>query len=165
MSSLCDLNYVRTLKTSVGLLWGSLPLISPFVHFALKQFSHSLKQLKSWFCVWSIFVICHVFRLKNNLSTKFHLITPRCGYTQRSQEDYKRIVNLFWSFFHFFHMKVFLNEIFCNLLLKIHIAAPIDYMFCVNHLYNVKFSKCVDFAKICILFWNFIIILNNTKIC
>ncbi len=44
---------------------------------------------------------------------------------------YKRIVNLFQSFFTFY-MKSFLNEIFCNLLLKIHIVAPIDHMFCVN---------------------------------
>jgi hypothetical protein len=68
------------------------------------------------------------------LSTKFHLITPRCGYTQRSQRDYfTKGLRVFFSFFSFFHMKEFLNEIFCNLLLKIHIVAPIDYMFCVNH--------------------------------
>jgi hypothetical protein len=35
--------------------------------------------------------------------------------------------------FHFFDMKQFLNEIFYNLLLKIHIVAPIDYMFCISH--------------------------------
>jgi hypothetical protein len=33
----------------------------------------------------------------------------------------------------FFHMKEFLNKIFCNLLLKIHVVAPIEHMFCVNH--------------------------------
>jgi hypothetical protein len=37
------------------------------------------------------------------------------------------------SFLVLFHMKEFLNEIFCSLLLKIHIVAPMDHMFCVNH--------------------------------
>jgi hypothetical protein len=46
---------------------------------------------------------------------------------------YKRIMNHFLVFFHFFHMKDFLNETFCNLLLKIRMVAPIDHMFCVNH--------------------------------
>jgi hypothetical protein len=41
---------------------------------------------------------------------------------------YKNIVNHFQSF-SLFHMKEFLNEIFYNLLLKIHIIAPIDHMF------------------------------------
>ncbi len=40
-------------------------------------------------------------------------------------------------------MKEFLNEIFCNLLLKIHIVSPIDHMICVNHCWiNMNFSKC-----------------------
>jgi hypothetical protein len=44
-------------------------------------------------------------------------------------------------------MKVFLNEIFFNLLLKMHIVFPIDHMFCVNHFrINMDFSKCVDFV-------------------
>jgi hypothetical protein len=41
---------------------------------------------------------------------------------------YKRNVN-FFGHFSLFHMKGFLNEIFCNLLLKIHIVVPIDHMF------------------------------------
>jgi len=46
-------------------------------------------------------------------------------------------------------MKEFLNEIFCNLLLKIHIVAPIDHMFCVNHCWiYISFSKCVIFFQI-----------------
>jgi hypothetical protein len=32
-----------------------------------------------------------------------------------------------------FSYDFFFNEIFCNLLLKIHIIAPIDHMFYVNH--------------------------------
>jgi hypothetical protein len=42
------------------------------------------------------------------------------------QKDYE-------SFLIIFHMKEFLNEIFCYLLLEIHIVAPIDHMFFVNH--------------------------------
>jgi hypothetical protein len=38
----------------------------------------------------------------------------------------------FFSLFIYFYMKIFLNEIFYNLLLKIHIVV-IDHMFCVNH--------------------------------
>jgi hypothetical protein len=45
---------------------------------------------------------------------------------------YKKTMN-FFSFFSIFHMKEFLNEIFGNLLLKIHIGAPINHMFYVNH--------------------------------
>jgi hypothetical protein len=36
------------------------------------------------------------------------------------------------SFLVLFHVKEFLNEIFCKLLLKVHIIAPIDHVFCVN---------------------------------
>jgi hypothetical protein len=36
-------------------------------------------------------------------------------------------------FFSLFHMSLFLDEIFCNLLFKIHKVAPIDHIFCVNH--------------------------------
>jgi hypothetical protein len=50
----------------------------------------------------------------------------------------------FLVFFSFFHMNFFFNEIFCNLLLKIHIVAPIDHTFLDNHfLINMNFSKCV----------------------
>jgi hypothetical protein len=66
-------------------------------------------------------------------------------------------------FFHFFIWN-FLNKIFCNLLLKIQIVAPIYHMFWVNHCWiNINFSKCVNFAKFCVSSWNFIIILNNIK--
>ncbi len=66
------------------------------------------------------------------------------------QKDYESCL----IFFHFFHMKEFLNEIFCNLLSNIHIVALIDHMFCVNHCWiNMKISKCVNFAKFCISSW------------
>jgi hypothetical protein len=46
-------------------------------------------------------------------------------------------------------MKEFLNEIFCNLLLKIHIVTPIDHMFCVNHCWiDMNFSKFWKFCQI-----------------
>jgi hypothetical protein len=76
-----------------------------------------------------------------------------------SQKDYE-------SFLIFFDMKEFLNEVFCNLLLKIHINALIDHLFCVNHWWiNMNFSKCVNFAKFYVSSWKFNIILNCTKIC
>jgi hypothetical protein len=46
---------------------------------------------------------------------------------------YKRIVNIFLVLFILSYMKKKLNEIFCNLLLKIHIVALTYHMFCVNH--------------------------------
>jgi hypothetical protein len=79
---------------------------------------------------------------------------------------YKRFLNPFLFFFSFFHMKEFFNEIFCNLLLNIHIVAAINNIFYVNHCWiNMIFSKCVNFARFYISFWKFIIILNNAKIC
>jgi hypothetical protein len=46
-------------------------------------------------------------------------------------------------------MKEFLNEIFCNLLLKMHIVASIDHMFCINHCYlNMNFFKVCKFFQI-----------------
>jgi len=63
-------------------------------------------------------------------------------------------------------MNFFLNEIFHNLLLKIHIVAPIYHMFCVNHyLINMIFSKCVNFVRFYVSSSKLIIILNHTKIC
>ncbi len=95
------------------------------------------------------------------------IITCGCGYTQRSQHDYftKRLW-IYFSDFSIFHMKEFLNEIFYNFLLKINIVASIDHMFWVNHCWiNMNISKCVNFARFCVSFWTFIIILNHTKIC
>jgi len=55
---------------------------------------------------------------------------------------------------------------FANLLLKIHIVAPIDHMFRVSHCWiHMKISKCVNFARLYVSSWKFIIILNHTKIC
>jgi hypothetical protein len=90
-----------------------------------------------------------------------------CKYVDKSHQDY--LTKGLWillSFFSLLHMKEFLNEIFCNLLLKINIVAPIDHIFCVNHCWiNIKISKCVDLAKFFFSSWKFIIILNHTKIC
>ncbi len=68
-----------------------------------------------------------------------------CKYIERSQWDYftKGLWVLFSPFW-LFHMKEFLNEIFYNLLLQIHIVAPIDNMFWVNHCWiKMNFLKCV----------------------
>jgi hypothetical protein len=51
----------------------------------------------------------------------------------------------------FLKIKELPHIIFCNLLLKIHIVAPIDHMFYDKHFWiNMKISKCVNFAKFCI---------------
>ncbi len=63
----------------------------------------------------------------NMILSQFHIkLILGCGLHTKKPTRllYKKIMNLFYSFF---------NEIFCNLLLKIHIVAPIDHMFCVNH--------------------------------
>ncbi len=75
-----------------------------------------------------------------------------CKYVDRSQWDYfTKGLWVIFSLFLLFHMKEFLNEIFCNLLLKIHIVFPIDNMFCVNHCWiKMNSSKCVNFARFCI---------------
>jgi hypothetical protein len=90
-----------------------------------------------------------------------------CKYVNRSQQDY--FTKGLWvliSPFSFFHMKEFFNEIFCDLLLKIHIVAPTNHMFFVNHCWiSMIFSKCANFAKFYVSFWKFIITLNHTKIC
>jgi hypothetical protein len=90
-----------------------------------------------------------------------------CEDKQRSQCNYfTKGLCLLFSFFSFFLIKDFLNEFFCNLLLKIHIVVPIYHMFCVNHCWiNINFFKCVNFIRFCVSFWKFIIILNHTKIC
>jgi hypothetical protein len=78
---------------------------------------------------------------------------------------HNRTMNNFRSFVHFF-IWFFFNRIFFNLLLKIHIIAPINHFFFVNHCsINMKISKCANFAKFCVSSWKLIIILNCTKIC
>jgi hypothetical protein len=46
---------------------------------------------------------------------------------------YQKDCESFFSIFHFFHIKEILNEIFCNLLLKIQIVALVYHMSCVSH--------------------------------
>jgi len=115
-------------------------------------------SLKGW-NLWTLFnntgPLPYCDKLKKKaLRTKFKSIIVfnwfiMCGYTQRNQWDYfTKGPWVFFTFFPFFHMKEFLNEIFCNLLLKIHIVTPIDHMFCVNHCWiNMNISKCVSFVK------------------
>ncbi len=94
-------------------------------------------------------------------------VSNGCKYIESNQWDYfTKGLWILFSFFSFFHMKEFFNEIFCNFLFKIHIVAPLNHMFCVNHCrINMFFSKCVNFAKFCTSSWKFIIILNHAKIC
>jgi hypothetical protein len=61
-----------------------------------------------------------------------------------------------WKHFakkHTFHIKEFLNEIFCNFLFIIFTIAPICHMFYVNHFsINMIFEKCIIFFRFCISF-------------
>ncbi len=73
-----------------------------------------------------------------------------------------------WEFlwlFQLFQGRVFLNEIFCNVLLKILIINPIHHMFHVSLCWiNVKVLKVRKFcSKFCISFLKMIIISNHTK--
>ncbi len=79
-----------------------------------------------------------------------------CKYVDKSHRDYfTKGLWILLSFFSFFYKKELLNEIFCNLLLKIHIVAPIDHIFCVNHCWiNIKISKCVNLANFLFSSWN-----------
>jgi hypothetical protein len=73
-----------------------------------------------------------------------------------------------WEFlwlFQLFHGREVLNEIFCNMLLKILIIDPIHHMFRVSLCWiHVKVLKvCRFFFKFCISFKKMIIISNHTK--
>jgi len=133
-------------------------------------------SLKGW-NLWTLFdntwplLYCDILKkkaLKNKFQSKYcvQLVYKVWIHTKEPMGLLYKGPWVFFTFFPFFHMNFFLNEIFCNLLLKIHIVTPIDHMFCVNHCWiNMKISKCVSFARFCVSFWNFIIILNHTKIC
>jgi hypothetical protein len=55
----------------------------------------------------------------------------------------------FFNLFSFFYKKEFFNEIFCNLLRKIHVVVPIDHMFCVKLLLNkYEILKVCKFCQI-----------------
>jgi hypothetical protein len=63
-----------------------------------------------------------------------------CCYFKSTHSSFDKVIIFFtlsclhlFSHFPFFHMKEFLNEIFYNLLLQIHIVAQIYHMFYVNH--------------------------------
>jgi hypothetical protein len=75
-----------------------------------------------------------------------------------------RTIILFWSF-SLYHNKDFLDEIFYNMLPKIHIIFSIHHIFCINFSWITKnFFKCTNFTKFFILFWKIILISNFMKI-
>ncbi len=116
-----------------------------------------------WLKQWKRHNVCYQF------VNSYNFITKGCKYVGKSQHDYfTKGLWICFNFFSLFHMSSFLNsyyEIFCNLLLKIHIFSAKDHIFCVNHCWiNINFSKCVNSTRFCISFWKFIIILNHTKI-
>ncbi len=86
----------------------------------------------------------HVFHFANFILVDQRLLS-RWKYAQTIQWDYftKRLWIFFFNFFIriFFWMKSFAT------LLKIHVFASIEHIFCVNHCWiNMNFSKCVDFG-------------------
>jgi hypothetical protein len=132
-----------------------------------KTFQWKLGSLLVFNIVFIFLMFC-TFELHNIINHFFVVLFYRfgCKYVDRNQWDYftKGLWVLF-NKFSLFHMKEFLNEIFCNLFFKIHIVAPIDHMFCVKRCWiNMNFSKCVNFVRFHVAFWKFIIILNHTKI-
>jgi hypothetical protein len=69
-----------------------------------------------------------------------------CKYTQTSPWDY--FTKGMWILLVLFHFIkwIFFEWNLLQLVIKIHIIAPIDHMFYVNHYWiNMNFSKCVDF--------------------
>jgi hypothetical protein len=112
------------------------------------------------FKFWSCLATCQTWVNFAKDYQKDSYNKTRCKYVKRSQHDYfTKGLWIFLVLFSLFCMKQFLNEIFWNFLLEIHIVDPIDHMFCVNHCWiNMNFSKCVNFARFFISFWKFIII-------
>jgi hypothetical protein len=121
-----------------------------------------------FFCFCNILqYLSSSFFFYNFISFSVYFYVGGCKYIDRSQYDYfTKGLWISFSPFSPLHMKEFFNEIFCNLLLKIHIVAPIDHMFCVNHCWrNMNFSKCINFATFFISSWRFIIIWDHNKVC
>ncbi len=94
---------------------GTLVLWDYYFYFFITKLSFVFFFLESLIVQWKIF---------------FKKIIPGCKYIQRSQCDYliKGQLVHFQSF-PFFHMKCFLNKIFCNLLLKIHTISSLYHTF------------------------------------
>jgi hypothetical protein len=105
-----------------------------------------------------IFLMFWTFELYNNINHFFVVLFYRfgCKYINRNRRDnFTKGLWVLFSLFSFFHMIFFFNEIFCNLLLKMHIVAPINHIFCVkNHWINMKISKCVNFVRFHVSFEN-----------
>ncbi len=97
-----------------------------------------------------------------------HLKTPNgCDYNQMSQlwQRTQGLQSFFWSF-SFSHRKDFLDEIFYNMLLNIHIIFSIHHNFCINFLWITKnFQKVYKFYQILRSVSKIILISNCIKIC
>ncbi len=111
----------------------------------------------NWYCTFS---------KSNNTNDVLLMFEPLCTLIHiwmRSQSNEpmvmkdSRIVVFLWSF-SFFHKKDFWDEIFYNMLLKIHIIFSIHHIFRISFSWITKiFFKCTDSTKFFILFWEIIL--------
>jgi hypothetical protein len=73
-----------------------------------------------------------------------------CNHNQMNQRWWKTqgLQSFLWSF-SLYHRKDFCDEIFCNMLLKIHITFSIHHIFCINFSWITKnFLKVYKFYQI-----------------
>jgi hypothetical protein len=90
------------------------------------------------------------------------VITIKWTNNDKGLKDYK----VFCGHFSLSHRKDFWDEIFCNMLLKIHIIFLIHHIFKINFSWITKFLKKVyRSTKLCVSFWKIILISNCMKIC
>ncbi len=104
--------------------------------------------------------IQHIYKCQ--WGSKWH-ITNQCVYIAF------RTIVLFGVLFpkkHVFPKDEFSNEMFWNFLYIVFIVAPICHICFYNQIWrNMIFWKCTNFARFCVLSWNFFIISNHTTTC
>ncbi len=66
---------------------------------------------------------------------------------------------------HLFSQKEFSNEMFWKKIIYFIYNCPNMSFFLQSNLEKYFFWKCTNFAKFCVLSWNFVIISNHTKTC
>jgi hypothetical protein len=105
------------------------------------------------------FLIAIIWILR--ISYQLGAITIKWVNNDERLKDY----NFLWSL-SLYHKKDFWDEIFCNMLLKIHISFSIRHIFCNNFSWITDFFKIyINSTKFFILFWKIILVSNCMKIC
>jgi hypothetical protein len=108
-----------------------------------------------WLMCWNIHIYQGMFEYSFNMATSWdmskhiqstlveHVKKYSLGYSMK----YSSMLSVHVHQITFlFHMKEFLIEIFCNLLLKIHIVASIYHINFFHCWIKMKIWKCVNFA-------------------